>query len=250
MTLGDVFARPLADVLINIHITNSHAGGEPSWQSTVTAVAAVIGAIAVIFFFLQAHEATRARTLESTTALLHILDNPDVRQIREAVFAPGFRERLAAVLAGSGSDPDSIDQSLQRLGPEWRWRTTHSYLASLEHISMLILHDCAPDGIVEMYFGRLLPHQWNVFCPLILKHREWYRNEDFLQHWEKAAEFLGGDYRKYLPRRWWMLRRKWRFGRERLRLLAQLRKRQADERAKSLRESAAAAQAPPSEAGA
>ncbi len=206
----------------------------PSWVQWVTAGTAVVGLWAIYFFYRQAREATRARSLQSALAVLDLIDDPDVRFVREWVFRPDVQRAIDKRFGRPRADtpknewpkavtPAQLDAFFSGIEQALTWAKVHQYLASIEHISMLIIHDFAPDEIVDLYFGRLLPYQWFVFSPLILSHRLYYKNEDFLQHLEIAARLLGdGNCRKIMPRRWNLIKRN-RFWSDRRNLVKELR---------------------------
>jgi hypothetical protein len=173
----------------------------------VGAIAGAVAALAIVFFYRQAREAVRARSLQSAITILDLLDDKDIREIRERVFDQGFQSAITnGFPEDSVATPEGLTAFFRGLGMSWE--KVHRYLASLEHISMLIVNDFAPDEIVDMYFGRLLPYQWNVFSPLIIAHRRFYGNKDFLQHLEVAARLLGNKkLSKIIPRRWHWKRR-------------------------------------------
>jgi hypothetical protein len=81
-------------------------------------------------------------------------------------------------------------------------------MASLEHISILVLNDLAPDEIIEMYFGRLIPHHWSVLEPLITSIRGSFLPTDFLQHLEILNKLLSARVLMLSPRQRSRLKRK------------------------------------------
>jgi hypothetical protein len=188
--------------------------------------AAIVAAASIIPFYRQAREAVRARSLESALAVLKLIDDDVVREVRERVYDPAFEDAIRQgfpVDRSVTATPDQLNDFFREQGTSWE--KVHRYLASLEHISMLVVNDFVPDEIVDMYFGRLLPQQWNAFSPVILSQRRFYDNKDFLQHLEMAARLLGnGNLTRIIPRRWHPGRRR-RFRKDRVRLTAMLHRR-------------------------
>jgi len=66
-------------------------------------------------------------------------------------------------------------------------------LASLENVSILVLHDLAPDDIVEMYFARIAPQHWQALRGFIDFMRKRYGSNDFLQHFEMLNTLMAQE---------------------------------------------------------
>ena len=66
----------------------------------------------------------------------------------------------------------------------------HAYLASLESMSVMVLHDLAPDNIIEMYYARLVPSHWLHLEHYIRYVRRKYGTDSYLQHFEMLTGLL------------------------------------------------------------
>jgi hypothetical protein len=73
---------------------------------------------------------------------------------------------------------------------EVNWKKFRSWLAALENMAILVLHDLAPDAVVQLYFGSAVTRHWTQLRPLIVCLRAHYGSSDFLQHVEMLNTFI------------------------------------------------------------
>lgn len=160
--------------------------------AAITAIATA-GAFAVIITaailtYRQVREASRARKLESALAVLTYISSPDLRKARRLVHT-----HYAEINQTVKSNPswEALDAFFKKVSQgQVDLECFHSYLASLENISILVLHDLAPDDIIEMYFARLAPQHWSALSEFIVFMRRTYGSSDFLQHFEMLNTLL------------------------------------------------------------
>lgn len=158
-------------------------------QAAGAIASTIIVAIAAAFGYTQLREASRARQLEGALAVLECIDSPDHRRVRRFIFT--HHHELAKKME-SNPNLKQLDSFLKDVSnEEVDFQTLHSYLASLENVSILVVHDLAPDDIVEMYYGNLAPHHWQALQPLIMYMRNLYESDDYLQHFEMLNKLLG-----------------------------------------------------------
>jgi hypothetical protein len=153
-----------------------------------TAATAIIVFTAALFTYRQVKEASRARQLESALAVLTYINSPDIRNARRLVFT-----KHEAINREVASNPtwEELDSFFKRIsGHKVDLQCFHSYLASLENVSILVLNDLAPDNIIEMYFARMAPHHWTHLQDFIVFLRNYYHSDDFLQHFEMLNELI------------------------------------------------------------
>jgi hypothetical protein len=153
-----------------------------------TAIATCIAAVMVIaggiYGYVQLKEVIRAGQLESALAFLRLIDSAEFRNARRLVYSPNACTKLAEAVR-DGPQGEVLSQRLEGLsGNTVNLDKFHSYLSSLEHLSILVMNDLAPDPIVRVYFGRMAPHHWRTLQPFIRFMRDYYHSDDFLQHFE------------------------------------------------------------------
>jgi hypothetical protein len=159
-----------------------------SISATATAVTVLVVITAAIFTYKQVREASRARKLEGALAVLTHISSPSLRNARRLIYS-----HHADINARVKSNPSwrELDTFFKEIsGGQVDMVCFHSYLASLENVSILVLHDLAPDDIIEMYFSRMAPHHWNDLGPFIQFMRKYYGSTDFLQHFEMMNALL------------------------------------------------------------
>ena len=153
-----------------------------------TFLAFVVVAVAAYLTLQQVREATRARKLESTLAIFDHASSADLRNVRRLI-----RTKHAEITKMISTKPSwhDLNQFLETLSEgSINIEHFHAYLASLENISILVLHDLAPDEIVEFYFLSRAVRQWESLAPFILYMREVYQSTNFLQHFEMFVKLV------------------------------------------------------------
>lgn len=154
--------------------------------SAITAIATA-GTFAVIITaailtYRQVREASRARKLESSLAILTHISSPGLRNARRLVYT---HQAEIDQIVKSNPSWEALDAFFKEVSHgQVDLERFHSYLASLENVSILVLHDLAPDDIIDMFFARLAPRHWNALTEMILFMRRTYGSDDFLQHFE------------------------------------------------------------------
>lgn len=175
-----------------------------------TALMSLVLTIGGIFAYRQLREAARARRMQSALAVFDHISSPDYRNARRFIYS--HHEELATFVR---EDPswEALDEFLlERSAGRTDLDRFHSYLAAIENLSMLVLHDFTPDDMIEMYWGRMAARHWADLGPFITFMRQRYHSDDFLQHFEMLwklmeAEALRLDYVSGLGR-WKRLWRK------------------------------------------
>jgi hypothetical protein len=143
---------------------------------------------AAIFTYRQVREASRARKLEGALAVLTYISSPKLRRVRRLIYT-----HAAEINAATDPNPswEELDAFFKRLSNgDVSFAIFHSYLAALENVSILVMHDLAPDDIVEMYFARIAPQHWRDLSRFIAFMRKRYASDDFLQHFEMLNELM------------------------------------------------------------
>ncbi len=159
-------------------------------SALTTAVTMIIVAVAAVFAYRQIREAARARQLQSTLEITEYVGRQDHRCARDLVRSEEFCNGLAACVTPGWSEK-TVDEFLTKVSSEQvTWKTFRSWLASLEIIAILVLHDLAPDEVVELYFGHTVERHWRDLQPLIKSLRAHFRGESFLQHLEMLNRFI------------------------------------------------------------
>lgn len=156
-----------------------------------TAATCAVVVTAAIFTYKQVREASRARRLEGALAVLTHISSPDLRNARLLVYA-----HHAEINRAVESNPswEELDAFFKKISSDTvDLACFRSYLASLENVAILVLHDLAPDEIVEMYFARLGPHHWQVLNRFITLMRIRYGASDYLQHFEMLTTLLAQE---------------------------------------------------------
>lgn len=159
-----------------------------SISALATAATFIVVITAAIFTYSQVREASRARKLEGALAILTHISSPDLRSARRLVYTEHEKIKEKVKSNPTWEELDVFFKEISR-GTVDMVRF-HSYLASLENVSILVLHDLAPDDIIEMYFGRMAPHHWRLLNEFITFMRNYYGSTDFLQHFEMMSALL------------------------------------------------------------
>lgn len=153
-----------------------------------TAATCAVVITAAILAYRQVREVSRARKLEGTLAVLTHISSPDLRNARRLVYT---HQREINEVVKSNPSWDALDAFFKKISNnQVDMERFHSYLASLENVSILVLHDIAPDEIIEMYFARFAPYHWNALSEFIGFMRRTYGSSDFLQHFEMLNTLL------------------------------------------------------------
>ncbi len=173
-----------------------------------TAATALVLASAAAFALSQFREAVRARALQSAMAVVEHVNGPHLRNARRLIYTE--HDRIAKKLA---DDPtwEELDGFFKEIsGGHVDLSGFHTYMAELENVAMLVLHDLVPDDLILMYFGRMAPYHWHYAGPFIRFMRVRYSSDDFLQHFEMLVKLiqqnglrLQGVLRPSLPKRLW-----------------------------------------------
>ena len=157
-------------------------------SAIATASALVVVAIAAVFTFQQVRESTRARQLESALAILTHASTPDLRNARRLLYT-----KHAAITQKISTNPpwSELDAFFKEISDGCvDVQCFHSYLASLENISGLVLHDLAPDDIIDLYFAPRAIRHWEYLSPFIGYMRQIYGSADYLQHFEMFVDLV------------------------------------------------------------
>jgi hypothetical protein len=154
----------------------------------------------------QIREAVKSRQVSSTLAIIEYMDDADLREARGLLSDPAFCNALEGAVPQPWSPgaATAMDAFIQRVsGGRVRWRQFRGWLGSLENISVLVMHDLAPDDIVDLYFRKSVERHWSQLQPLIRSLRGWYGDDLFLQHLEMLNQFIqsGGFERTAAARR-------------------------------------------------
>jgi hypothetical protein len=164
-----------------------------------TAGTLIVVVVAAVLTYQQVREAVRARRLEGALAVLTHISAPELRNARRLVYT-----HHAAICDKCSSNPswNELDAFMLELSAGKVDLTAfHTYLASLENIAILVMHDVAPDDIIEMYFARLAPHHWETLRVFVEFMRQSYGSSDFLQHFEMFNALLADKVVKHGPGR-------------------------------------------------
>jgi len=162
-----------------------------SVSASATALTLLVVVIAAIFTYVQVREASRARQLEGALAVLTHISSPDLRNARRLIYT--HHADIDAVVATNPTWKE-LNDSFKRISNDTvDMECFHSYLASLENIAILVVHELAPNEIIDMYFGRMAPHHWERLAKFIEFMRSYYGSDDFLQHFEMMNQLLVSD---------------------------------------------------------
>lgn len=153
-----------------------------------TAVTVIVVISAAIFTYNQVREASRARRLEGALAILTHISSPDLRNARRLIYKEHEKIREKVKSNPTWEELDAFFKEVS--GGTVDMSCFHSYLASLENVSILVMHDLAPDDIIEIYFGRIAPHHWSALSEFIAFMRKYYGSTDYLQHFEMMTALL------------------------------------------------------------
>lgn len=166
--------------------------GWPAVEALGTVLSTLVVLVAAAFALRQVHEATRARRLQSALAVFeHISGSPDIRAARRLTFTK--REAIAEKLKSNPSWKELDEFLLEISDQQVSFQIFHTYHALLENISMLTVHDMAPDDLIAMYLGRMAFSHWEAMGPFILFMRRHYNSDDFLQHFEMLIQLMQKD---------------------------------------------------------
>jgi hypothetical protein len=162
----------------------------------LTSIASVASAVVVItaaaIALRQVREAARARRLQSGLAILeHVSGSHDIRNARRLTYTE--RDLIAEKLKMDPSWTELDEFFLEISDGKVDFQIFHTYHASLENISMLTMHDMAPDDLISMYLGRMAFRHWEAMGPFILFMRRRYNSDDFLQHFEMLIKLMQRD---------------------------------------------------------
>ncbi len=153
-----------------------------------TALAFIVISIAAVLTFQQIRESTRTRQLESTLAILTHTSTSEFRSVRRTLYTQG--EKIASFISKNPpwSEFNLFIKSISdgHVGSE----EFHSYAASLENISLLVLHDLVPDNFINHYFAPRAVNHWNTLLPFIKYMRQLYSSPDYLQHFEMFISLI------------------------------------------------------------
>jgi hypothetical protein len=152
-----------------------------------TTCVVLVGAALTVW---QVRQASKARQVEAALAVLKHIDLPEYRMARRLVYLPNISQRLAEKLSSPLSRDDLNNLFNDLSDRQINFENFHSYMAALEHLSILVMNGLAPDSIVEMYFSRLVPHHWSTLLPLTQYMRSYYHTDDFLQHLEMVNSLI------------------------------------------------------------
>ena len=169
--------------------------GSNVFWSAVAALATLSGTVIVlfgaIFALRQVREAAKARSLQSYLAIMDRIDAPNLRSARWLVYA--HHKELSQVIRKNPSTRQ-LDRYLRRLTrDEVNLAILRTYLASLENIAILVMHNLAPDDLIELYLGSLVPHHWNALRDFTVYMRAKYNSDDYLQHFEMLVKLMDAD---------------------------------------------------------
>ena len=164
------------------------------WNA-VSALATLGGTLLIllgaVFALRQVREAAKARTLQSFLAIMDRIDAPNLRKARWLVYA---RHKELSRKISQDPSAEELDRFLRVLTDQVvDLDSFRTYLASLETISMLVMHDLAPDDLIEMYFSKLVPHHWSVLASFISYMRDKYQTDDYFQHFEMLDKLISMD---------------------------------------------------------
>jgi hypothetical protein len=163
------------------------------WNA-LTAISTLLGTtvltIAAIFGYRQLREATRARQLQATLAVLDFISDPALREARRFVYqhSAALAEKLSSEQGMGWSELDTAIDTLS--GKRVNLAHFHTYLSSLENLAILVMHDLAPDDVIEMWFGRMAQEHWRDLQAVLKFFRAKYGNDDFLQHFEMLQQVI------------------------------------------------------------
>ena len=168
-----------------------------SWSLVWYAISALSAAATLLVVFYaavigvrQIREAARARQLGSALAILKYVESPELRRARKLLYSRQFCEELRNRVPRIWSETAMNTFLKEVSSEEVDWVQFRTWLAALETMSILVLHDLAPDEIVNLYFGKGIRHHWDILQPLITSLRAYYGGSDFLQHVEMLDEFM------------------------------------------------------------
>ena len=165
-----------------------------SVSAIATASTLIVVVVAAAFTYAQIREASRARQLEGALAVLTHISSPELRNARRLVYT--HHSEISEVVANKPSWQE-LDAFFKKISDgSVDMECFHSYLASLENVAILVLHELAPDDIIEMYFGRMAPHHWEKLRTFIEFMRTGYGSNDFLQHFEMMNALLTANQMK------------------------------------------------------
>lgn len=169
-----------------------------SWSLVWSALSAfstfatcVVVAVAAVLTVKQVRESSRARELEAALAVLTHTSTPELRKVRRLVNMrhPDITEMVKSKPAWNQLDEFFKEISNGCVDAD----CFQSYLASLENISILVLHDLAQDEIIDLYFSHRAVKQWTLLKPFIHYMRETFGSDGYLQHFEMFVTLVKED---------------------------------------------------------
>lgn len=161
------------------------------WSGTtalVTLATLLVVVTAAFLTYRQVYEASRVRKLEAALAILDHISAPDLRNARRLIYMHHTAINEKVKCNPSWEELDTFFKEISQ--DKVDMACFHTYLASLENVSILVMHDLAPDDVIEMYFARMAPHHWQSLDGFITFMRRYYGSNDFLQHFEMFNRLL------------------------------------------------------------
>ena len=153
-----------------------------------TGLAFLVVSVAAFLTFQQVRESTRARQLESALAILDHTSSPNLRNARRLLYTKHTEITQKVSTNPSWLELDAFFKEISDGCVDIQ--LFHTFLASLENISILVLHDLAPDDIIDFYFAPRVIRHWDYLCPFIAYMRKLYNSTDYLQHFEMFVTLI------------------------------------------------------------
>jgi hypothetical protein len=165
------------------------------WYAVSACAAAaglIVVSLAALFTYHQIREASKSRQVESILAILHYIDDPELRAARQLIHDPSFVSEVARL---ESTWSEAAMEELVRTASRGQatWQGVRRSLGSIENISMLVMYDLTHDEVVNMFFARTIALHWTVMQPVIQSLRRYYGGSEFLQHLEMLNRFIAAD---------------------------------------------------------
>jgi len=159
-------------------------------SAVVSAITLIVVAVAAILTFSQVRESSRARQLQSAMAIMTYNNSEELRSTRQQIVehADAINKKLTENPQLSLSEIGTFLDGLSR--GHLTLHKLRSHLSSMEQVSVLVLHDLAPDDIIEMVFHRQAKRHWLIALPFINYMRNYYGSNDYMQHFELFVQLL------------------------------------------------------------
>lgn len=158
-------------------------------QAVATAATFLVVLAAALLTVSAVREAARARRLQSAVTILDHISSDELRAARRYLHTSS--SALNAKVSTDNPSWPELDRFIsESSGETVDLASLHSYLAALENVAMLVMHDLAPDDLIEMYLGRMAVRHWNDARPFIDYMRMMYQSDDFLQHFEMMVALM------------------------------------------------------------